>query len=414
MGSAIVITNASRVVNGLTGADEVSEKISYVREELRLPDEAIAINAGSWGPLCSAARKAIAEGYEAASRSRGDDPAYMREGGSGLARYDEVIGEAKEELGGFLNCSPDEVALCDSTTTAMNIFLWGYDFQPGDEVVVGSLENPAALVPLRVNALRRGIRLVYSGVGNDGRDASEALAVAITPRTRMILISDVNYATGSRVDLRAISRVAHEEDVLVLSDGIQAVGTQPVDLRALEVDGYAMARHKFLCGPDGAGALYVREEALSHIHPTYTGVFSASGHGMGEGLVLMETAQRFEVSTRPLPVILGGTACLRWLGEKVGWPYVYGRCRDLYNGLWDRLSVIPGVTLVSGRDQSSLLTFSVEGMDPNDVVARLRESNIFTRTISVSELVGVRLSVGFWNRESDLDIIEAAVGSLAS
>ena len=230
----------------------------------------------------------------------------------------------------------------------------------------------------------------------------------------MILISDINYASGSRVDLRAICRVAHEGDVLVLSDGIQAVGTQPVDVRALEVDGYALARHKFLCGPDGAGALYVRQEALERIHPTYTGVFSASGHGMGDGLTLMETAQRYEVSTRPLPVILGGTACLKWLGEDVGWPYVYGRSRDLYNGLWDRLSDIPGVALISERDLSSLLTFSVTGMEPRDVVSKIRESNVFTRTISVTEPMGVRLSIGFWNRESDLDAIAKAVRALAA
>jgi L-cysteine/cystine lyase len=392
----------------------MSDKISYVRRELNLPDETIAVNAGSWGPLCSAARRAIEVGYEAAARLRGDDPGYMREKGSGLVRYDEVIGEAKDELGRFLNCSPDEVALCDSTTTAMNIFLWGYDFQPGDEVVVGSLENPAALVPLRVNAMRRGVRLIFAELGNGERDATESIECAISPRTRMILISDVNYATGSRVDLRAISQIAHEEDILVLSDGIQAVGTQPVDVRALEVDGYAMARHKFLCGPDGAGALYVREEVLSRIHPTYTGVFSASGHGMGDGVTLMETAQRYEVSTRPLPVILGGTACLRWLGEKVGWPYVFGRCRELYDGLWDRLSDISGVTLISERGQSSLLTLSVQGEDPRDVVSKLRGCNIFTRTISVTEPVGVRLSIGFWNRESDLDAIAEAVSAVAA
>ena len=392
----------------------MSDKISYVRHELNLPDEVIAVNAGSWGPLCSAARRAIDEGYKTAARSRGEDPGFMREKGSGLVRYDEVIGEAKKELGRFLNCSPGEVALCDSTTTAMNIFLWGYDFQPGDEVVVGSLENPAALVPLRVNAMRRGVELAFAEVGSGDRDATEAIAGAISSRTRMILISDVNYATGSRVDLRAISRFAHEEGILVLSDGIQAVGTQPVDVKELEVDGYAMARHKFLCGPDGAGALYVKSEALSLIHPTYTGVFSASGHGMGDGVTLMETAQRYEVSTRPLPVILGGTACLRWLGEEVEWPYVFGRCRELYDGLWDRLSGISGVTLISERGQSSLLTFSVQGVEPREVVSKLRECNIFTRTISVTEPVGVRLSIGFWNRESDLDEIAEAVSSLAT
>ena len=135
---------------------------------------------------------------------------------------------------------------------------------------------------------------------------------------------------------------------------------------------------------------------------------------MGDGVTLMETAQRYEVSTRPLPVILGGTACLRWLGEKVGWQYVFERCRELYDRLCYRLSDIPGVTLISERGQSSLLTFSVQGVEPRDVVSKLRGRNIFTRTISVTEPVGVRLSIGFWNRESDLDAIADAVSALAA
>ncbi len=120
------------------------------------------------------------------------------------------------------------------------------------------------------------------------------------------------------------------------------------------------------------------------------------------------------MSTRPLPVILGGTACLRWLGEEVGWPYIFRRCGELYDGLWDRLNDISDVTLISERGQSSLLTFSVQGVEPRDVVSKLRERNIFTRTISVTEPVGVRLSIGFWNRESDLDAIAEAVSALAA
>jgi selenocysteine lyase/cysteine desulfurase len=63
---------------------------------------------------------------------------------------------AKQVRGKFLNCAADELALCDSSTTAMNIFLWGYNFKPGDEILAGSLENPAALVPLIVLSKRRG------------------------------------------------------------------------------------------------------------------------------------------------------------------------------------------------------------------------------------------------------------------
>jgi L-cysteine/cystine lyase len=391
----------------------VSGKADYIRRELMLPDELVAVNAGSWGPLCRAARKAIREGYEEEAASRGDDPRAMREIGSGLARYSSAISEAKDALARFLNCSPDEVALCDSSTTGMNIFLWGYDFEPGDELVAGSLENPAALVPLRVLERRRGVKVRFADLGNGDVDAVEAIKGAMNPRTRMILISNVDYATGTRVDLEEISSMAHDRGVLVLADGIQAMGTTPVDVKELGADGYAMGRHKFLCGPDGAGALYVNGMVLQEVMTTYAGVFSDSEHGMGEGLRLMDTAQRYEVSTRPIPVIKGGTACLNWFMDEVGLNYVYQRCRSLYRRLWGMIDEIDGVSLLSRRDQSSLMTFAVDGVAPGEVVARLRKSYIFSRNISATNPQGTRLSVGVWNRESDLEEISKAVEEIA-
>ena len=389
------------------------EQVAYVRRELNLPDEVVAVNAGSWGPLCSAARLAITDGYAEEAAARGDDPDGMRAGRMGLFRYQAPIDEAKAEVARFVNCSPDEVALTDSSTTAMNVFLWGYDFAPGDEIIVGSLENPAALVPLMLIAQRRGLTLHWADLGNGEKDSAEAVAAQVTPRTRMALISDTCFATGARVDLRAIADIAHDAGALLIADGIQTAGASPIDVQALGVDGYALARHKFLCGPDGAGALYVNRAVFDRILPTYAGVFSDAEHGMSGALALMPTAQRYEVSTRPIPVIMGGTAALRWLADEVGWPFVFERMAALYDRLWRDLGAIPGVRVLSPRGGSGLLTIDVDGMAPGVVVAGLRERNIFTRTIVVTKPHGVRLSIGAWNRESDLDVVAEAVEALA-
>ena len=389
------------------------EQVAYIRKELNLPDHAIAINAGSWGPLSRAAREAIARGYEEEALSRGDDPDGMRDGFTGLARYSRPIDEAKEEVAKFLNCSPDEVALTDSSTTAMNVFLWGYDFEPGDEIVAGSLENPAASVPLMVIAQRRKLNLKIADLGNGEKDSVEAVRSVLSPRTRMILISDATFATGARADLKGISQLAHRQDALVLADGIQTVGTYPVDVKDLGVDGYAIARHKFLCGPDGAGALYVRKEVFPRVLPTYSGVFTDAQHGMSGRLDLMDTAQRYEVSTRPIPVIMGGTAALKWFSESLGWPFVFERLGALYNRLWHSLNSIENVQMISQLDQSGLITFAVDGVEPANVVAKLRESYIFGRTIVLTQPQGIRLSIGVWNRESDIERIAEVVNSIA-
>ena len=156
------------------------------RRQLHLSDDIIAFNAGSWGPLCQAARVAIIGGYTAEASSRGDEPEMMRGKRSGLARYSEVVADAKEVLSRFLGAGSDEIALCDSTTTGMNIFMWGYDWKPGDEIIAGNLENPAAKVPLMILAKRRGVRLTYI---NQFNSTLEKLSEKISDKTRMVLLA---------------------------------------------------------------------------------------------------------------------------------------------------------------------------------------------------------------------------------
>jgi L-cysteine/cystine lyase len=382
--------------------------IEDIRRQLHLKDEIVALNAGSWGPLCQAARVAILEGYTVEASSRGDESDKMRDKGSGLARYSEVVSEAKKVLSRFLNCGLDEVALCDSTTTGMNILMWGYEWKPGEEIIAGSLENPAAKVPLMVLAKRRGVKLTYIEQNNDTLGELES---AISDKTRMVLLSDVNFANGARVDLIEAGKITHENGSLLLADGIQAVGTRYVDVKKLGVDGYAMARHKFMCGPDGAGALYVSREVMEQIHPTYSGVFSDANHGSGE-LIYPDSAQRYEVSTRPLPVIQGGTAATEWILDKVSIPFIVESTTELYKSLWDGLHDIDKVDLLSKRDQNSLLSFRVDGYKSKDVVDEFRKHYIFTRTVGVLDPPTVRIAIGFWNRESDIEKITEVVKSL--
>ncbi len=382
--------------------------IEGIRKQLHLSDDVISLNAGSWGPLCQAARDAVIRGYTDEASSRGDEPGNMRDKGSGLARYSEVVVKAKDVLSRFLGSSPDEIALCDSTTTGMNIFMWGYDWKPGDEIIAGSLENPAAKVPLMILAKRRGVKLTYI---NQFDGSLEQLSEKISGKTRMVLLSDVNFATGNRVDLKEATIIAHEHDALLLADGIQAVGTSYVDVKKLDVDGYALARHKFMCGPDGAGALYVSKDAMEMIEPTYSGVFSDAHHGSGE-LTYPDSAQRYEVSTRPLPVVQGGTAATEWIMDKVSLPFIVESTTELYKVLWDGLNDVSKVDLVSSRDQNSLLSFRMSGLDPKQVVDEFKRHYIFTRTVRALDPPVIRIAIGFWNRESDMEKIVEVVKSL--
>jgi len=388
---------------------ESEDHLARIRAQLGLPDEMISVNAGSWGPMCQPARDALVQTYDREFSVRSGIPSlpyheYYRQG----LEADRI------EVGRLLHCDPNEITLCESTTVGLNIFLWGMDFEPGDEIVAGSLENPTAIVPLRILGQRKKVKLVYAAQGNGDKDPTQAIQEAITPRTKLVLISHVNFANGNRVDLKGISKLAHEHNALVLADGIQAVGTGESNVKELEVDGYAMARHKFLCGPEGAGALYVSEKVLSRIHPTFSGLFSDAGHGMAPELQILPTGQRFEISTRAVPIFMGGTACLRWFHDQVGWEFAFKRIRKNREKLFDLITRLKGVGSISLPDQQSgLITFSIDGLDPVEIVERLKTWKIGARTINVTKPKGVRMAVGYWTRESDLETMAKAVASIA-
>src|ERR1700754_1482546 len=98
-----------------------------VRSALGLDDDVIGVNAGSWGPLCRAAHAAIQEAYaQDRARRPGPHTEYMAE------FYERLADRDRDEVAGLINCAPHEVALCESTGAAMNIFLWGCDLEPGD------------------------------------------------------------------------------------------------------------------------------------------------------------------------------------------------------------------------------------------------------------------------------------------
>lgn len=379
------------------------------RLELGIADEVAAVNAGSWGPLCRSARLAMAGFAELDARLRlGDHTLYKAE------VYRDALERDRQAAAELAGCTPAEIALCESTTTALNIVLWGLGLVPGDEIVSSRLENPAAVVPLRTIAARRGVELRWLDFRDGADEAAEAFARAITERTRLLLLSDVDFAAGSRVDLATISALAHEHGIFVLADGAQAAGTTRIDVTALGVDAYAFARHKFLCGPDGAGVLYLRREAIARVEPTFAGVFSDVEHGMAEVAHTFDTAHRFDVSTRAVSAIVGATAATRWiLGIGVD-PIAHATAarRDEVRA---RLETIPRVRIVSPPALGGgLLTFCIDGLGPPELLAALARRNVFGRTILVTEPQGVRLSIGFWTRDEDVAAIERAVHAVAA
>ncbi len=182
------------------------------------------------------------------------------------ARAENVRGLAAKLLGS----SPGEIAFVRSTSHGLGLVAEGLDWRPGDEVAIcPEVEYPSNVYPWRHLAVRgvavREVPAVRGGM------TPEALSRAIGPRTRLVAVSSVQYASGHATDLPAISRVCREAGALLCVDGIQSVGAFPLDVRAAGIDFLSADSHKWLLGLNGIGLLYVRQEVLDRVRPVLVG-----------------------------------------------------------------------------------------------------------------------------------------------
>lgn len=399
--------------------DQGKEKIAYLREQLNIAPDVIAVNNGSWGPLCQAALHKIADEYYKDSVLR------RCESTDFMSVMHRCLNEDREELAKFFGCSTDEVALTESTTTGMNICLWGLNLEPGDEIISTQLENGAGFAVLNTIEARRKVTVKYADLGRVGeKDAVKAIEELITPKTKAVLVSHVIYVSGVSVDAKGICDLCRKHGIFTVFDGVQAAGTREIDVKGIGCDAYCIARHKFLGGPDGAGALYIRKESLPLVEPTISGVFTDQRH-CREGYHPFDTAARFDVSTRPFHVQAGAAATMHWLRTEVGFDFMYERIGRLRNKLYDLLSEIENVELYSIRERSessALILFRLKNMSQKELSEFLISKKIYNRPVEhyyppkyleEEKIYGVRLSISYWNTDEDVEKIAAAVKEAA-
>jgi len=190
---------------------------------------------------------------------------------------------------------------------------------------------------------------------------------------------------------------------LVAVDGAQSAGAIPVDVHALGVDFYAVPGQKWLCGPEGIGALYVRRERIAELAPTFVGFTSLqdfNSRDLSGYFIPAPGARRFEVGTLFWPALFGMREGLRWLEEDVGLDTVFARGQAITQRFREMLIALPGTTIHSPAAHAGLTTFSVDGLDAAEVPDSLAERGVIIRP--VHDPAWLRTSTGFFNNDDDL------------
>ncbi len=286
----------------------------------------------------------------------------------------------------MLGCAPSEVALTGSTTDGVNTVLGGLAWQAGDEVVTSDEEHPGLLAPL--GRLRRQFGVEVRVV------PFEELAAAVGPSTKLIACSHVSWVSGRVADTAALAATG----VPLLLDGAQGLGAVPVDVDELGCTFYAGSGQKWLCGPEGSGALYVHRDRLEELAIPWPGYGSLSDADRALDLLPADGAARLD---HGFPVALRSTYALASLAvfERAGWDWVHRRASTLAELLAQRLSE-RGLE-VGPRGNSTLVSW--EAPDAQAEVERLAAEGVVVRSIPSQGLV--RASVGAWSTEDEVELL---------
>jgi L-cysteine/cystine lyase len=384
-------------------------KLAAVREALPATGAGIYLNTGSAGPLPRETARAMADLAEYELRvGRGAYDYYLQSV--------ERMAESRAAVAAILTADVDTVALTHSTTEGMNIAAWGLDLRPGDGAVTTNLEHPGGLGPLLALRERRGVdlRIVDVGDGGDDDRTVAAFEAAIDQRTRLVALSHVPWTTGALMPVREIAELAHRAGAFVLVDGAQAAGAIPVDVSALGADAYALGAQKWLLGPEGMGALWIAPSAADRVQPTMAGYFGFDEPGTHIPYRPFADARRLEWGTFHRPSVLGFARSCGWLAMFVGLDFVYGRGAALVRRTVDALAATAGVELISPRSRlGPLVTFRIPGWPAEEALDELgRRAFVIART--VPETDWLRLSIGFFNTEAELDRLVAIIAEIAA
>jgi L-cysteine/cystine lyase len=359
------------------------------------------LNTGSSGPLP----------YHVIEASRRADdlcsgPAYI-EGVGLFYRQAEYASQAREAAARLIGTGPDDVALTQNTNHGMNLGVASINWREDDEAISVTTEHPGCLAPLHNLKRRYGvnIRLVEPPV------TPEKIEALLTPKTRLVALSHVDWTNGRVLPLREICALARDRGVLSLVDGAQSVGNIEVDVSATGVDMYAFTGHKWVLGPEGMGAFYVRP-GLTVYSPNVgfmsipsPGDFDAKGD-----YELRPDARRFEASTMS-PALAAGFAAAASAVHERGSAGV-GEIRRKADLLANLLSELPRVTVRSPRPaQSGLVSFEVEGVEPGEVIERLLEQRFILRYVPGPSTL-IRASTHLFNTDEELGELAEAVRKL--
>lgn len=314
------------------------------------------------------------------------------------------IDSVKAGLGRMINTTPDRIAFTDNTNNGINILAQSVVWEKGDRIILNDIEFPANVYPFMC-LKDKGVEIDFVE-SHDGIVSAEDIINAITPKTRLISISQVQFLSGYRVDLEAIGKVCSERGIIFSVDAIQGLGAVRLDVQKSHIDFISCGTQKWLLGLQGLAFIYLSKSLQEKMEPKHTGWLSVEDawNLLDFKLIYKTTAEVFQGGTMNYPGIHVMDASLK-LFEEFGFDEIEERIIENSVYFIDRLTEIGIVTYPADVDRkflSGIVSFRHPSADK--IFHKLLGKNI----ISSLREGGIRFAHHFYNSKEDIDkVIDA-------
>lgn len=337
---ATQLAAATSLAPSLAAATSDESYWQLVRQQFAFPESRVPMNAANLCPTPASVAAAVAD----LTRDIDQDCSFQNR-----AKFAANLESARAVIANQLNVSPNEIALVRNTSEANNTVNNGIDLQSGDEIVLWDQNHPTNNVAWDVRAKRFGLRVKRVAVPANPDGAADLVAPfekAITPRTRVLAVTQVSNVSGIRLPCPQLAEIAHRRNIHFHVDGAQTWGALAVDLREIGADSYAASAHKWFCGPKEVGLLYVKASRIPHIWPNVV----APGWGDGPETALIG-ARKFESLGQRDDAALTGLGLTANLHKTLGPRNVEAHMMALAQRLKEGLAEA-GASLVTPMDPS--------------------------------------------------------------
>ena len=344
----------------------------------------------------------------------------MRQGDTVWPSWSEENERLRADFAKLLSCQASEIALIPNTSYGINAVAEGIDWKPGDNIVLPAGEFPSNRFPW-LNQQRRGVEVRIIGSDESLDVDVEAVLRAIDSRTRIVAASWVGYSSGYRLNVDHFVREVHRRGSLFFLDAIQGLGVFPLNLETTPVDFLAADGHKWLLGPEGAGALMIRQSHLEKLACVPVGWNSvrASHQFSHAAFDLRPAASRYEIGSQTMVgmrALRQSLSLFLQVRDVHGEDAIGNRVLDLAEAIIDGLRLL-GATIAAPADRdhrSGIVTFAMPGIEP----ATIRRIGLEHGVVVSCRGIGVRASVHAYNNADDirrlLDVVKCASAGLHS